>query len=313
MDDLHKQCVLLVGGNGFIGSHLQDELKLHGYRVRVLDRGGELFRPKQNDVEYIKGEFTDYEALGSAIDGCELVVHLAHGTAPLGVTAAPEFSAIEQTGAFARMLAFINQAGVKNIVYLSSGGAVYGNSVSMPVKESSELNPVSSYGVAKLMMEKYLQMYAHLHDMKYMIIRPSNLYGPRQNFRSQQGAIPIFMRRMMRNETVEIWGDGTATKDYMYIGDFVESFLRLMESGLDNNTYNIASGDEYSLNQLLEAISSCTEYTPNVVYKPGYKSDVQKISFSCEKLHNRVAWKPIVALKDGLEETHNWLRKTINE
>jgi len=304
--------VLLIGGNGFIGSHLQDELKLHGYRVRVLDRSLEKFRIKQDDIEYIEGEFTDNEALSRAIDGCDLIVHLAQAITPLGTSSKAEYAAIEQSGAFARMLDFINYAGVKNIIYFSSGGAVYGNPSSNQVTESSELNPVSPYGVSKLMMEKYLQMYAHLHDMKYLIIRPSNPYGPRQNFRSGQGVIPIFMRKVIRNETVTIWGDGTATKDYIYIDDLVVATRRLLETGLDNNVYNIASGVNYSLTQLLNEISSCTDLTPNVDYKPVYKSDVQKIYFSCEKLIKRTGWKPRTTLKQGLKKTRTWLQETID-
>lgn len=313
MSDLCKQCVLLIGGNGFIGSHLQDEFKSHGYHVRVLSRGGEMFRSKQADVEYIEGDFSDYAVLGRAVVGCDLVVHLAQGSTPLGVTAVPEYAAIEQAGQFARMLSILNQLGVKNIVYFSSGGAVYGNTDLTPVMESSELNPVSPYGVSKLMMEKYLQMYAHLHDMKYMIVRPSNPYGPRQNFRSRQGVIPIFMRKMIMNETIEIWGDGLATKDYMYIGDFAKVFRKLIETGLDNNVYNIASGAEYSLNQLLEAIALCTGCTSEIVYQSGKKSDVQRISFSTEKLINRIGNQSLMILNHGIEETHDWLRKAINE
>jgi len=305
--DLKIRCILLIGGNGFIGSHLQEDLKLHGYHVRVLDRSPEKFRAEQNDVEYIKGEFTDNEALGRAIDGCDVIIHLAHNITPLSAKGRAEYTAIEQTGAFARMLDFINYAGMKKIVYFSSGGAVYGNSSSMPVTESSELNPVSPYGVSKLMMEKYLQMYAHLHDMKYMIIRPSNPYGPRQNFRSGQGVIPIFMRKIIQGKAVEIWGDGSATKDYIYIDDLAVAFRNLLESGLDNNVYNIASGVDYSLNQLLGEIALCTDRTPDVKYKPSYKSDVQKICFSCDKLIKRVGTLPATSLQQGLIKTYDWL------
>jgi UDP-glucose 4-epimerase len=296
-----------VGGNGFIGSHLQDELKLHGYRVRVLSRSCELFRPIQKGIEYIEGDYTERKALKVAVQGCDILIHLAHNTNPLGSVRTPEREIFDHVDAFVEMLSFVKDNGIRNIVYVSSGGAVYGNPALFPVLESSELNPISPYGASKVMIEKYLHMYAYLNGLNYLIIRPSNPYGPRQNYLGNQGVIPKFMHKLMHGEPIEIWGDGTASKNYIYIDDFVQAFRMLLDRGLNNTVYNIASGDATSLNELLAVLADVCGVSPKVKYQQARRADVQRIILSYDKLSARIGWKPSTSLEQGIKATKLWL------
>lgn len=304
-----KQRVLLIGGNGFIGSHLIDELLSSGYRVRVLDRQPELFRQPLSDVEYQTGSFADLFTLREAIDDCEILVHMAHSTVPALSLIHPEQEVLDSVSSFVNMVNCFKKGHIKKIVYFSSGGAVYGNPLSLPVDEESKLEPISPYGVAKLMMEKYLSMFSYLYDLQYIIVRPSNPYGPRQNYKGQQGVISIFLNKILNNEEIRIWGDGSSTKDYLYVGDLAKSVVGLIDRGFDNSTYNISSAIGRSLNDLISILSATYGCPPRIVYEAERSYDVKHVVLSNEKVQHRTGWQPSISLEDGISETVRWIQQ----
>jgi len=299
--------VLLVGGNGFIGSHLSGHLLEAGYGVRILDPHKELFREKSEGIEYINGSFANTFLVREAIEGCEVLVQLAHSTIPASSLIHPEQEVLDSVGAFVNMINCFKTGYIKKVLFLSSGGAVYGNANLMPITEAFDTNPISPYGVAKLMIEKYLFMFSYLYDLKYIIVRPSNPYGPRQNFRGNQGVIPIFLDKMLRKEIIQVWGDGTAIKDYIYIGDLCKAVVSLIETGFDNSVYNIGSGTGTNLKQLLASLSNVCGIKPSVEYLVSNRFDVHDSVLCSDKLSARTGWHPTVSLEDGMSRTLDWL------
>jgi UDP-glucose 4-epimerase len=302
-----KKRILLVGGNGFIGSHLIDELMKEGNSVRVLDRRTELFRKPITGVEYIIGSFADLFTLREAIEGCDILIHLAHSTVPLTSLNHPEEEVLDSVGAFVNMINCFKNKGIQKIVLFSSGGAVYGNPEALPVREDDKTNPISPYGVAKLMMEKYLQMFNYLYGLKYIIVRPSNPFGPRQNYMGQQGAIPIFMKKILDDEPIQLWG-GSSIKDYLYVTDLVKAVVMLMEKGFNNSVYNISSGLGVNLRELTALIGAICGQKPRVEVVAERRYDVKETILSYEKLRLRTGWQPIKCLKDGLKQTYQWIK-----
>jgi len=310
MKEQKKHRVLLVGGNGFIGSHLVDELLIEGYGVRVLDRCPELFREPVAGVEYVTGSFADLFTLREAIDGCDILIHLAHSTVPSTSLNHPEEEVLDSVGAFVNMINCFKNRGIQKIVFFSSGGAVYGNTQAVPVREDSGLNPISPYGVAKMMMEKYLYMFSYLYGLEYIIVRPSNPFGPRQNFGGAQGVIPIYINKLLNGETIEIWGDGRGTKDYLYVADVAKAVVCLMKHGFDKSEYNISSGCGRSLLSIIQSISDICGRKPKVEYVPQRLHDVRNIVLSSKKITSRTRWKPATTFEEGLSLTINWIKET---
>ncbi len=192
-------------------------------------------------------------------------------------------------------------------MFFSSGGAVYGAPGQGPVSETYKGWPVSPYGVAKLSMEHYLHMFSVINDLPYQIVRPSNPYGPRQNYRSTQGVISIFMHRIANGLPVTVWGDGVSRKDYVYVGDLARAVCLLLDSKAENEMFNIGSGIGLSLNELIRMIEEICCEQAHVTYQPERLQDVKEIVLSCERIGKAVGWIPSVDIEQGLLRTYEWM------
>ena len=303
--------VLLIGGNGFIGTNLTIALRRRGFLVRVLDQYAQRFGQPLDSVEYITGNYGDPEVIYYALKGCGYVIHLAHVGTPASSQTNADEEVLNSISVFVRLLENLKKTDIRRFVFFSSGGAVYGNPDRLPVSEEYKGWPVSSYGVAKLSMEHYLHMFSRLNQIQYQIIRPANPYGPGQNFLSNQGVIPIFMYRMLIGEKITVWGDGSATKDYIFVGDLVESIVRLLTSNVVNTAFNVGSGKGVSLSDLILRIQKITQLTAKVEYRNSCKQDVQNLFLDCTKLRDALNWSPEVDLDSGIAETFNWLKQVI--
>jgi UDP-glucose 4-epimerase len=303
--------VLLIGGNGFIGSHLVDELLLKNYTVRVLDRFPERFRAPLPDVEYVEADYSDIGVIKRAVAGCDAVLHLAHVGTPATSAGQADQEVLTSITAFVRLLEWLKGGMVDRFVFFSSGGAVYGRPDSLPVREDFKGWPVSPYGVAKLSMEHYLHMFALLNDLQYQIIRPSNPYGPRQNYLGAQGVIPIFMYRMLTGIPIEVWGDGSSRKDYIFVRDLARAAAALLESNRVNETFNVGAGTGVSLNELIRLIENACGKQGAVSYRPQQSQDVSEIILSCEKMKSIAGWSPEIGLEPGLARTYEWMKTVL--
>lgn len=295
---------LVIGGNGFIGSSLLARLRADGVSLRVLDIGRPRTDVDWNGVEFVQGSLADGSVLPQMLAGVDVVYHLASTTVPGTSNLDPAADVQGNLVSTLGLLQAMKAAGVRRIVYFSSGGAVYGNTGVAAVAESQPLHPVSSYGVVKAAIEHYLHMYRELGELDPVVLRPSNPYGPRQSTAGVQGAVGTFLALALRGEPIRIWGDGEVVRDYLYIDDLVELAAR---AGLapGTGTYNVGSGTGHSLNQLCDVVARVTGRTLDIQYLPGRPFDVKRIVLDVGAARSAYAWVPQVPLEQGIERT--WL------
>jgi UDP-glucose 4-epimerase len=306
-----KPEILLVGGNGFLGSYLVDALLAADHIVRVLDAMPERFRAPVLGVKYFNGSSVDSAVTQAALTGCEVLLHLAHSVLP---PASPQQSEedVQRSGrAFAVFLEQAVRCGVRKVLFFSSGGAVYGEPQRCPISEAADCLPISPYGRAKLLMEQTLARFRQTHGLDYIVARPSNPFGPRQDFRGQQGVIPIFLHRLMTGQPISIWGDGLAVKDYLYVADLAAAVLALMHAGFDNTVYNIGSGSGTSLRGILAMLEAETGRRAKVEYSSAHATDVKNNVLAVGKLVARTGWHPRTSLQEGVRLTRRWYEDTI--
>lgn len=297
---------LVVGGNGFIGSHLVEALRAAGDRVRVLDRG-----PRRGDfdwsgIEYLQGEFSAAETLDEALIGVDVVFHLASTSVPATSNADPLADIDGNLKGTVRLAQAMLDAGVRRIVYFSSGGTVYGNPMALPIPESHPTEPISSYGIVKLAVEKYLTMFAAQRGLSPLILRPSNPYGRRQSTSGVQGVIPAFLGKFMRDEPVQVWGDGENRRDYVHVSDLVAFASHASRAGA-TGIFNVGSGQGHSLIDIISEMSTLLGSPLRVEHLPGRPFDVREVVLDITKAHAQFGWRPRVSLPEGLAETWQWL------
>lgn len=194
--------VLVLGGCGFIGSHVVDHLTRTGAKVRVLDRAPERFRSARPDVTYVYADIRDNPSILEALTDIDVVMHLVSATVPGTAALDPQADVRDNLVPTIAIFEAITKSKAKNLIYLSSGGTVYGITERVPTKESEQLRPISSYGIVKVAIENYIQLYARERGIAATILRPSNPYGPRQGHAGLQGVVGTFLRLAMNDEPI---------------------------------------------------------------------------------------------------------------
>ena len=299
--------VLVIGGCGFIGSHVVDVLVGQHCRVRVLDRRPESFRPPVPEVEYLAGDLSDTALLAEALNGMAAVIHLASTTVPATSNMDPVADITGNLIASVRLLQVMRTVGVRHLVYLSSGGTVYGIPQADPVAEDHPLRPVSSYGVVKVAVENYLHMERHLHGLRCCILRPSNPYGPRQGHTGLQGVIGTYLWNVLRNEPVEVWGDGSVVRDFIHVRDLAELCVAALHSDR-SGIFNAGSGEGASINRIVEAVCRAAGREVTPVYKPGRAFDVPRVVLDIARARDAFGWAPRIGLMPGIAGTWDWVK-----
>lgn len=299
--------VLVLGGNGFIGSHLVDALLAAGHKVRVLDRGSELYRLPLAGVDYRLGDFSDTPALAEALEGVAIVYHLVSTTVPSTSNLDPVFDIQGNLINTVRLLQLMVQKGISRIVYLSSGGTVYGNPEVSPIPETHPLRPICSYGVIKVAIENYLFMYQSLHGLKPVVLRASNPYGERQGHFGVQGVIGTFLQKIKTGEQIEIWGDGSIVRDFIYVADLARLCVEAGKSDYCG-VLNAGSGIGHSIQDVLNVSACAVERVIEPVYKPGRTYDVPSVVLDVSKAKNKLGWEPATDLLQGIHNAWQWMR-----
>ena len=298
---------LVVGGTGFIGRHLVRQLAQAGCRVRIFDRAPQPVTLEQG-VEYVQGNLGDVTAMRQAVSGCEVVFHLACTTYPKTSNSDPAYDIESNVLGTLQLLDICIAAKVRRIVFSSSGGAVYGIPHIVPIPEEHPTEPICSYGITKLMIEKYLHLYYVLHGLDYMILRPANAYGEGQAPDRGQGAVAAFLGRVARDQPIEVWGDGSVVRDYVHVDDIARALLMIAEQTPRDRVLNVGSGTGTTLNELIHLIRSVTGRDVEVRYTPGRVFDVPAVVLDIHRIQEQVGWQPQVMLNDGLHRTWDWLR-----
>ena len=303
---------VVFGGGGFIGSAICDRLLAAGYQLRVFERPRvppyRSFGPDEQ-MEWVTGDIMSMHDVSQVLTGCDGVIHLVSTTLPKSSNDDPIYDVQTNLISSLQILEAMRQQGLGRIIFISSGGTVYGRPVYLPIDEQHPTNPEVSYGITKLAIEKYLQVYEKQYGIRAIILRLTNPYGPRQRVDTAQGAIGVFLSRTLGRQPIEIWGDGSVERDYIYISDVADAFLKATRYQGTHHVFNIGSGQGVSLNQVLKHITAVTSIEPAVSYQPGRSFDVPVNYVSNQLAADELGWTPQVTLEDGLRRTVEFLRQ----
>lgn len=309
-----KDC-LIFGGNGFIGSHLAEELILNGFRVKVFDtfKGGiKNLEGVQNNIELIQGDFFSETDVPNALQDVDYVFHYISTTNPQTAVKDPVFDIQSNVIGSVKMFQYAQNAGVKKIFFSSSGGTVYGEPFSLPIKESAPANPVNPYAISKLAIERYLDFFYRNYGMQYVVLRYSNPYGERQNPLGNQGVIPIFLNKINNNERPTIFGDGNSVRDYIYIEDAIDATLAVVKKEPESQVLNIGHGKGTTLNELIQIMEEITGKNITPVYIPDSRNYISNLVLDIEKIRAETGWTPTTGICEGVKKTWEWI-KNINK
>jgi UDP-glucose 4-epimerase len=207
-----------------------------------------------------------------------------------------------------RLLELCRSQGVRKVVFVSSGGTVYGVPRSVPIDESHPTDPTCSYGIHKLVIEKYLQLSHRIHGLDYSVVRPPNLYGPRQRLDIAQGAVAVFLDRALRGQPIQVWGDGSVVRDYLYVGDAAEALLKAAAFEGEPRLFNIGSGVGTSLTQLIKEIETLLGCPVAVEYTAARALDVPANVLDASLARRHLGWAARTSLAEGLRRTHASMR-----
>jgi UDP-glucose 4-epimerase len=300
--DLKNKKILVTGGAGFIGSHLVDELIKNGARVVIIDN---LSTGRKENINP-RAVFYLLDASDSKIEKVfnkekpDVVYHLAFNTnVPLSVQD-PIFDSKSIT---CSLNVFLNalKFNVKKVV-MASSAFVYGNSNDLPFTENHKAQPVSPYAISKIASENYLRFFNKNYGLPIVILRYSTVYGPRQ----VGGAMADYIRKISKGERAEMYGDGTMTRDYVYVGDVVKANMLALNvsDGCDEPIFNIGSARETSLKEVYLAIARLLNDSDNQpIYLPPRPGEMMRFAVAYGKAEKEIGWKPTVALEDGLART----------
>ena len=295
---------VVVGASGFIGSHLVDGLLAAGYRVKALARHlpGLISPVAQANPALTLSPLSmgDGLALQEAIEGAELVFHLASGSLPQSSNRDPQADAqVNLLGAL-KVLEAARQAQVKRLVMVSSGGTVYGAPQQVPIPETHPTEPTCSYGICKLAIEKYVALFRQLHGLDGLVLRVANPYGERQRLDATQGVVPVFLGKALRGEPLQIWGDGSTVRDFLHISDVVAALLAAARYSGEERLFNVGSGEGLSLNQLVDLLGSELQRPLAVEYLTARGFDVPTNVLCIERAQRCLGWNPQVPVAEGL-------------
>lgn len=304
--------IVIFGGGGFIGSAIADRLLQDGHALRIFERPRVApYRAFGADeaVEWVSGDFGSTHYIASALDGVDAVLHLVSTTLPKSSNDDPVYDVQSNLVATLHLLDAMVARGIGRIVFISSGGTVYGPPQYLPLDERHPTEPVVSYGITKLAIEKYLLMYQRLHGVRATILRVANPYGERQRIETAQGAVGVFASRALRGQTLEVWGDGGVIRDYLYVSDVAEAFALALPYDGPHSVFNISSGAGTSLNELIGLLEQALGRAVPRTYLAGRGFDVPA-SVLCNDLARReLGWAPRVGLLEGINKTVTWMQK----
>jgi UDP-glucose 4-epimerase len=295
-----KQAVLL-GGAGFIGLHLTDRLLQLGWRVRIIDARLDLTRiaALPDQVEFYNLSLSRTQEVLDAIAGSEVCIHLIHNSRPNVRVTSPNEDIREVILPTVDLLLGLPPASLRNFIYLSSGGTVYGAARRLPVREDAPLAPISPYGLAKLTIEHHTRHICKEKGINALILRPGNLYGAAWFRERAQGAVEVFLRQILRGQPLQLLGDGSVVRDYLYIGDAVEAVTRILEHPLPA-TWNLGSGHGRSVLGLIALLERMTGRKAHIQRLPASPYDVPASVLDSSLLQAETGWRPQVGLDEGI-------------
>jgi UDP-glucose 4-epimerase len=303
--------ILVTGGAGFIGSHVADGFRKAGHEVAVVDNLSTGTRANldpsiklfQNDIRDpdLEQVFKDFRP--EVVDH-----HAAQSNVPASVTD-PVFDASVNVLGGLNLLRLSAAHGVRKFIYISSGGAMYGepDPQDLPVKEAAPVRPLSPYGASKQALEAWLGVYQRTFGLDYTVLRYANIYGPRQGVREEGAVVAVFATRMAADQPVTIDGTGKQTRDFVYVGDCVTANVVALERG-SGMAFNIGTGRETSIRDIFDATAEVAGYSHQPNFGPARKGDVVRIVLNPSLAREKLGWEAVMPLHEGLDRTYKFFR-----
>jgi UDP-glucose 4-epimerase len=289
-----KSC-LVLGGGGFLGTNLCRRLRQQGCRVRAFGRRA-LFPQELAGIEWMQGNFADGAALAASLHDVDVVFHLIHGLE--GDLAQNVF----RTLALLKMSAELGQ----RMVFVSSGGAIYGRCSQIPTPETAPAEPMSAYGASNLAIEK--QLHDHQNVLDFRILRVTNAFGPFQIAHKKQGLVAALIDCALRDQPVEIWGDGSVVRDFIFVDDILDALESAAHDNSGTRIFNIGSGRGRTVREVISAIEVLLSKKIDIAWQAGRSSDVPISVVSIERAKQVLDWSPKTSFENGLELTISWWR-----
>jgi UDP-glucose 4-epimerase len=306
--------ILVTGGAGFIASHIVDALVSKNHEVAIIDDMSngqeENINPK---AKFFKVDISNAEDVKKVFDefAPEVIFHLAAQANVRKSIENPERDREVNVIGTLNLLENAARAKTKHFIFSSTGGAIYGENAPRPTPETEEPKPVSPYGRHKLESEINIARFAKENGFKATILRYANVYGPKQNPRGEAGVIAIFADKMIANEPLSMFGSGDQTRDYVFVKDIVSANLKALESGIEG-TFNIGTGKEISLKQIVESLERICGKTVEVEHLPAIEGELMASCLDASLARQTLDWKVEYQIEEGLEQTINYLQNASN-
>lgn len=306
--------ILFIGGAGFIGSNLIRFLDKEKFCITVVEpEGAFINRLDGQSVKILLGSLDDVEFIKHCIEqqGIQIVVHLVSSLIP---GSSYEDYKREYKNVIFPSIELMELCAIKGVrfVYFSSGGTIYGNrSEVLPFTETDEMNPISYYGWSKQMMENSIQFMHRTAGLDYLIVRPSNPYGHGQSLKGKQGLVAVAIGKLLNNEEIEVWGDGSSVRDYIYVDDLAKIFAKLINGNVHNTTLNIGSGRGYSVNDVLAFLKIVSGKELKIVYRNPRPVDVSNMVLDTTRLKEIISYD-ITPFMDGVRKFYEESKENIS-
>jgi UDP-glucose 4-epimerase len=302
--------ILVTGGAGFIGSHVVDLFVSQGYEVVIVD---DLSTGRASNLnpaaKFYRMDIRDPKI--REVFEVERPDFISHHAAQMDVrrsVAQPLFDADVNILGSINLIECSKEFNIKHFVYISTGGAVYGEPEKLPCDEMHPINPICQYGASKHTVEHYLYMYNVNYGLQYTVLRYPNVFGPRQDPHGEAGVVAIFTGRMLDNEPVTIYGDGEQTRDFVFVRDCARANLLAVTVDHAPGIYNIGWGRPTSINEIFTNLAKITGYTHPISYGPAKVGETRHIYLDASKANRDLGWTPTLSLEEGLRETVEYFR-----
>jgi UDP-glucose 4-epimerase len=306
--------ILVTGGAGFIGSHVADAYLAAGHEVAILDDLSTGSEANINrEAQILEVDVRDKEGVAAAISAFRPEVvnhHAAQSEVPRSV-ADPGFDAMVNVVGGLNVLKASVDAGTRKFIFISTGGALYGEPDMVPADEDHPVRPLSPYGTSKLSFEHYLGTFRRTYGLEYTVLRYANIYGPRQDFHAEEGrVIAIFASRMITGRPVTIDGDGEQARDMLHVADVAVANITALYRGA-GGTYHISTGIPVTVNELFRKLALLTDYKLQPNFGPARKGDVFRIALDNSRAKKELGWEPKIELEEGLSQTVEYFRRQV--
>jgi UDP-glucose 4-epimerase len=306
---------LVTGAAGFIGSTLVDRLLADGHTVVGVDdlssgRSENIVAAERHDgFEFAKADIVSADLIGLLADTRpEVIFHLAAQISVRHSVDDPQFDAAVNVVGTVRLAEAARRAGVRKIVHTSSGGSIYGTPPSYPTSEEVPVDPTSPYAASKVASEVYLNTFRNLYGLECSHVAPANVYGPRQDPHGEAGVVAIFSQALLAGRPTKIFGDGTDTRDYVFVDDVVDAFVRASGEAGGGQRFNVGTGSETSVRQLHTAIASAVGAPDEPEFHPARLGDLKRSCLDISRAESVLGWKPKVELPEGVARTVEYFR-----